>query len=185
MDAGAVGWLNKYARRHYWRVEKFFELDDLIQEGYYCYYYVRRRYPHVVDPPHIMTLFKLTFMCSLNDLSKGAKPNGAGSGWRPGLETASWLTAACDPDEQPLRERHGGADPDADMMQVIADAPPRLSRLLRLLLSGDGLRGELRRHTDGTRESLNERLCSLIGVSPRDFDLHSDLLNYLRQRTAG
>jgi hypothetical protein len=180
MDTGAVRWLHKIARQNYWRVEKFFELDDLVQEGYYCYYYVRKRYPDAKDAAHIMQLFKLTYMCHIHDLAKGACASG--TGWRPQLETAAWLSSACGPEDAAQRERLSGSDADAEMLAFVADAPPTLSRLLRILLAGDGLRGELRQRTSGRRESLNERFCSLIGVNPRDFDLHEALLNYLHGR---
>jgi len=44
LDAGLKGWIVNKARREFWRVASWYELDDLIQDGYICYVKCRNRY---------------------------------------------------------------------------------------------------------------------------------------------
>lgn len=48
-DMGLQGWLKNTARREYWRVSKWYELSDLIQDGVICYCKCRNKY--VLGPP--------------------------------------------------------------------------------------------------------------------------------------
>lgn len=174
MDVGARRWLAKTARANHWRVANFYEIDDLIQDGYYVYYYAVRRYSAVRDRPHIMALFKTIFTNHIHDLCKGHRcpKMGVFSDARvPTVELDDVHVAAA------------GSDPLADVLRVIAEAPPALASLLRTLINNvDLLGGPYERRPDGTRETTNQRLCAALGVDPREFDLHGDLLTYLRGR---
>lgn len=43
LDAGMKGWLAKAARENYGRIANY-DIDDLLQEGYFCYYKCKARY---------------------------------------------------------------------------------------------------------------------------------------------
>lgn len=70
MDKGAVGWLVKTAGENFWRVEGFMTRDDLVQEGYICYFKVAGRYKKTATgKAHLMSLFKTTYLNRITDLA--------------------------------------------------------------------------------------------------------------------
>ena len=167
MDQGARLWLARAARVNYWRVSRWYDLDDVIQEGYYAYYYMMRRYPDIVDPPHRMALFKLVFNSVISNLanqrtrrvdevceSELLPP--------PGEPAASFFETVV-------------ADPGiGEAAAALARTPQYVKDALALLDSGDArLRHKARRSGPARRrrETLNERLCRLTGYDPSQTDI--------------
>lgn len=70
MDDGVRKWIARTARENFWRVQSFYEIDDLIQDGYICYMKVRSRYPQAKKPAHIMRLLQVTFKNHIQDLAR-------------------------------------------------------------------------------------------------------------------
>jgi hypothetical protein len=174
MDEGAKGWLYKTACTNWWRVASYMELDDLIQEGYACYYYLHNHYKDVHDAPHIMSLFKVAFVNVIHDLSKGTRSSGVGS-WVCWTDTYGDSSAV---DQVP-------AEVD-DIADLISEAPPVLASALKALLaSGEKLAAPYLRRNDGTRETFNDRLCSIAGLNPKSINLHRMLLDYLKLGVIG
>lgn len=164
MDAGARLWLAKMVRKSYWRVSKWYDLDDLMQEGYFAYYYVVRHYPEVTHPPHRMALFKLTFnsvICNLAN-QRSRRVDEVCEAEIVGAEGATILDSAA-------------ADPDiAEAVAELATAPKYVRDAVELLAAGDRrLRHKIRRSGRGRRrrETLNERLCRLTGYDPNKTDI--------------
>jgi len=171
MDEGARRWLFKTVRKNYWRVCRWYDVSDLIQEGYAAYYEVaHKRYPHAVDPPHRMRLFQLVFMSRLHDLANKrtrlaaevceadlARPDAAQ------VETVLTMIA----DEPTLLEA----------VPALASAPQYVRDALALFGTPEGLRAvraAYRKRREGrhlVRETLNERLCRLTGRDPREVDI--------------
>ena len=175
MDEGARRWLANAVRKHHWRVSRWYDLDDLIQEGYFAYYYTVRHYPKVTHPPHRMALFKLVFnsvICNLanqrtrriDDICESSMVSGD-EFLTPFLETVA-------------------ADPDiAEAAAMLATAPKYVRDAVALFESKDGLK-QLRqkyrkkvgqdkrgRFVAQGRETLNERLCRLTGYDPAQTDI--------------
>lgn len=166
MDEGARLWLAKTVRKHYWRVSSFYDPDDLIQEGYEVYFYVRRRYPAATEPRHIMALFKRVFMCRITDLANKrtrSVPEVHAEDLRsPTSEVATIF------DLIPAE-----ADISAALVNFIG-APQYVLDALALFATPEG-RARLRskeRHMPRCgrravrRETLNDRLLSLLGLDP-------------------
>jgi len=120
MDRGAKLWLYKYARRNFWRVSCWYELDDLIQDGHMHYQRILDKYPRVANPAHLMRLFQITFANHLNDLSK-FKTRAAEI--PVGLEGTSELYCV---------------DGWAEVLRVIIEAPPEIRRALEILVLKPG-----------------------------------------------
>ena len=159
MIPGAAGWMIKYAKRNYWRVAYWYDIDDLISEGFEFYYYMKAHYPQAVDPPHIMRLYQLTFISRVNDLAKRRTKT---------LEVN--LTEDTIPDF--LYEL-----PDT----LIADAPQPVKKLLEVLTNEDAKRLRAPYRIKGKhRETTNERFCRLIGMDPSQCNIVSLLKNYLQ-----
>lgn len=70
MDRGARLWMLQYARRSFWKVSSYIDLDDLIQEGNLAWHRVSIRYPDVTKRPHMMSLFQRTFCNLIVDIAK-------------------------------------------------------------------------------------------------------------------
>lgn len=70
MDRGARLWMLQYARRSFWKVSSYIDLDDLIQEGYLAWHRVSIRYPNITERRHMMSLFQRTFCNLIVDIAK-------------------------------------------------------------------------------------------------------------------
>lgn len=193
MDDGAKGWLFKTAHKHYWRVCPFYDLEDLIQDGYLCYQRVYTRYcttqeyrtdkgrlikerrPEelVTERRHLMRLFQTTFLNHIHDLSKRTTTQ---------LDFSISLLLTDGSDESDLYERYFPPDTDSVFQSTVLHAPEHIRKALALFGSEEG-RAQLReayKKIDGIRETFNERLCRLCGLNPRDINLASELQSYLR-----
>src|SRR5262249_22978151 len=69
LERNITGWVFKYAKKNFWRVESYYELDDLVQDGFMIYCAVREHYSDITDKPHLMALFKRAFSNHIHDLS--------------------------------------------------------------------------------------------------------------------
>lgn len=163
MDEGAKRWLLKAARKNFWRVARWYDLDDLIQEGYEVYYETIKRYPDATDPPHRMAMFKLLFASRVNDL--------ANKRTRGAAEVLAWdVSSRSDPGRlESIMDAIAAPSSAADAMPLLAHAPQHVRDAVALLTSDEGarrMRSRYRRAADGRRETLNERLCRLLGAAP-------------------
>lgn len=161
MDDGAKGWMLRYAHKNFWKVATLgYDFDDLISDGYFCYYYVRRHYPEATEPSHIMSLFKRTFQSQIADLAN--------------KRTRNSEELLCLEDVEHIQ---------IDMPDtLIAEAPEPIREILKVLLHGERLE-DLRqpyKNTDSHRETTNERLCRLVGIDASKINLVGLLKDYLK-----
>lgn len=174
MDRGARAWLIVVAVDNFWRVAKWYELPDLIQDGYMVWARVVKKYEvdagRVRSRPHLMRLFKTAYLNHINDLSNAKT--------RALLEV---LVGDLVGDVDDPWDVVGAICPDAEMQSCIAEAPAIIGRVLSRLITCDGraLRSLHRVAADGTRGTLNSRLCRMAGVDP-DIDLVGELRAYFK-----
>lgn len=180
MDPGARGWLVTVASDHYWRVAEWYELEDLINDGYVCWYRVVKKYETDTGRErsrgHLMRLFKRTYLNHIHDLSKACTLARIEGKVDDMVKTDSpwgdaWDLLGCSRNIDEF-----GA--------VVAEAPRVLQPLLRVLFSGSAdqrLRSAYRVGCDGTRETLNSRLCRIAGVDPDQQDLAGLLRSFLSE----
>lgn len=179
LDEGMIGWINKTARKEHWRVA-WMDLDDLVQEGYFCYCKCKKAYPQfATNAPtkdqrrHFQSLLKTTFSRHIFTLASSQK--GAHfvqvSGETPSAESAAW-------------ENILPPQPETGSLAVLlAKAPPEILQFLRLLTT-DGLdliafaRRQVGRKQ--VRETTNEHFCRLLGLDPTTVDLTAQLKSYLK-----
>ena len=179
MDRGARGWLYRTAQRHYWKVASWYDLDDLIQDGFLHYARLVQKYPDVEKPQHIMVLFKRTFLNHIHDLAKRV--------WRSPTETAA-LDLNFGQDVPQARSEDAVWDrllvdemDNATFEVALIHAPEPIRKVLELLMSVEGRRKlcALYRYRRGSlRESFNQRLARLTGLSP-DIDFEKEFRSYL------
>jgi len=82
LDKGMRGWLVTMARKNYWRVAAWMDLDDLIAEGFLAYAICRAKYDdRVANKRHFMALVQITFINQITDLAndRTAQPEIAAS----------------------------------------------------------------------------------------------------------
>lgn len=160
LDDGAINWMKRNAAKQYWRVAPWINLDDLIQDGYLCWFIVRSKYPYVESRANRMALFKRVFNNHLHNLANAKTRH-------PEIAFAqAELDAKLDGESCEL----------AEMMTMIAEAPVKVRKLLKKLIADPTCLRDTYRKDDGLiRETLNERLCRLAGLNPQLNDLHADL----------
>jgi DNA-directed RNA polymerase specialized sigma24 family protein len=164
MDESAERWMYKYAWANYWRVASWYDIDDLIQDGFMCWWIVSRRYTAATDMAHLMSLFKTTFVNHVHTLANTRSK-------QPDLPVADCLAA--DETETTFIERH---DTGAEDLRGIVHAAPAVRNAINALLSkAHKLRGPTRRHSNGKRQTTNDKLCTLAGCNSSMIDLVSEI----------
>ena len=165
LDAGMRGLIVNMATRNYWRVCAWYDLEDLIQDGYLCYTRVRRRYPKVKEVRHLTALFKTTFSRHIIDLANDKREQ---------QEVCVSQIAADDSDgTAELETMLGFCEGEQTAMVLLRSMPAELRQLWRFLRSQDG-RDKLcqpRLKVGGVRETTNEHLCRLLGLDPEVVNL--------------
>lgn len=176
-DPRLVGWIVNFARKNYYRVAEFMDLTDLVHEGFDCLLDARRRYSHY-EPRRFSNTVKLMFSNQIPYLLNRniRMPVGHLRRFSDMVEPEKVAAAA---------ERLIGEDEDARLRQVIADAPPRVKLILEAYLDPehpmqDRLMRDLRRFRNRAgRETLNEKLCSIVGADPDKVDVRQEIREYL------
>lgn len=183
LDDGVRGWIHNAARKHFWRVADWYDLDDLVQDGYVCYYKCHQRYvveqqpwrsrdpskyrplprenPTSEDRRRLMSRVKMAF---LNHVSTLAKQR------RDLPETAASQLAVEGEAVDGVLDRLGSAvSEEASAALLLRQLPSELVQLAQALAQ-DGadvlttLRHRMRRHSQ--RETTNEYYCRLLGLDP-------------------
>lgn len=162
MNETSRRWIYKYANKNYSRVANWIEYEDLIQEGYVAYYEVRKRYPAATQPAHIQSLLQLVFRSRIEDIIRKAMRKG-----RP--PTTDTLDAFKDVEPPSLVE----AD-TSGLQLLLIQAPKIIKDVLGVLtdpVMRDALDKPFGRINNGRKETLNDRLCALLGVDSKKNDV--------------
>jgi hypothetical protein len=196
VDDGVKGWIYKTARKHWWRCQDEYELDDLISDGLWLWYRTARQYVRkqgrdapedpaprarsahfadrvVIDRPHLMALFKRVYTQHLKcilPVKRGAKRDRA---------TGQITNPKLLPFDSDFMSDHLLEDGSGDLCVLITQAPEPVKKVLELFSTESGreqLRAAYPRRDDKTKETLNERLCRLCGIDPS-----TNVVSMLRQ----
>lgn len=168
IDEGAERWLKSKAAKEHWRVASWYELVDLIQDGYVCWYKCANRYCKVTEVKHLMSLFKRTFCNHIHDLARAKM-----------LESQAIVPN--DDDEVPDVADYSAFD-DVQLRARLKEAPAHVAEILSRLTDDaflKALRKPHRRFLDGTRQTTNEKLCGMVNLDPAEVRLQADLVTYL------
>ena len=165
MDEGAKQYLYKFCHKNHWRVAAWMDLDDLIQDGYECYYYTLNRYPKAEKVEHVMSLFKLVLRSKIEDLVR--------ANTKQVDDARSDLVEVF---ESPMM-----IIPDfSNLHALLLKAPKTIKDALELMLDNQA-REELckpfERYENGRRETLNDRFCRLLGLDSK-IDVVGDIRTY-------
>jgi hypothetical protein len=191
MDRSMSGWIHNTARQNYWRVARWYDLSDLIQDGYLAYAKCRSRYGHIFgNPPTneerrwFMSLVQRIYCNRIYDLSIERPRTNE-------LEDA-WLSEG---DEQAFAGAPDcGIASDVEIGGVLSSLPSELRQLVTALASDvsagyrrsrlrttETAKGSVRvqRGRKALRETRNEFFCRLIGLDPAQTNLAQQLSDYL------
>lgn len=175
MDEGARGWLAKTARKNYWRVSRWYDLDDLIQLGYECYYEVLHRYPDATAPQHRMALFKRVFLTRITDLAN-QRTRAVGEVCLSDMfaDTARASSAL----QADTFLDSVAAEPEMSLAGLALESAPQYVKDALALFTTEVGRRRLRAGCRKTlvggrvrRETFNEQLCRLTGYDPAETDI--------------
>lgn len=165
IDDGARAWMINYARQNYWRVAHWLSLEDLVSDGFLTWYRIVSgektagprqagetvsamvAYQWITDRPHIMSLFKSAYINHITDLANGR--------------------TARSPFEFPIEDYMDAPD-DATPLIIPAAAPIEIRRVFEVLNTEEGqieMQKDYPVRANGTRETTNERLQRLTGLS--------------------
>jgi hypothetical protein len=181
MDAGAYGWLVNAVSKHLWRVAAWYEYDDLIQDGIMLWWHIINTYEtqcgRVRSRKHLMSLFKTSFSNHVNRMANNAS-------------VARVEVFASDievPFDEPLSDQDewdalGVTHDVTELERFVAEVPRSIAYILIKLMQSDGWPSLTRVWADGTRETFNDRLCSVVGVDPQRVDITTPLRAYLERK---
>ena len=191
MQRHVIGFIRNTAREQLWRVcSGSYGFDDLIQDGYVCYYRVLRHPnyrnitsktdPTEADHKQFMALFTVAFLNHITNLSNERSKRAEVPA------EADWLWDKFAPPEPEI----------STMVAVLASAPYEIREAIRLLTSDTkGLIGQcLQRRVGGRvrlvkagprgwrqflpRETTNEWLCRVLGKDPQTTDMLEEIRKY-------
>lgn len=170
IDDGVRGWIFKTATKNYWRLAGWYDLEDLIQDGFMHFYRIRERYADVKDPPHLMSLFKRCYENHITDLANRR------------TRTPELLFIDLAPPDSPeydALDYLGGIEEEiGPLLVLLRQAPSEVREVFELFLTDSGL-SKLSGPTlrfDGLRETFNEKLCRLLRKDPD----HCNVLDVVR-----
>lgn len=182
LPKAVVGWIYNHARKNYWRVAAWYEVDDLIQDGLMIAYKCRERYGLEIDPPHFMQLVKVSFHNHIGDLLR--RMRAVDDGIKFGDLVRNRNRSGDDPEsEQDVCDRLiEPQQPDIDYKLLISEMPEYLRKVIDCYLSSpEKLRRSLRVRLNGPDETWQERLAKLTGF-PIEKDFETELRAYLWER---
>lgn len=187
LDKGLRGWLVNTARENFWRVARWYEFNDLLQDGLLCYVRCLRRYsfldeanPTAEERKWFMALVCTSYIRHIHDLAN-----------KSSLCAEVLLASEAEfLDETKLLDIPDNSIFHPVCMSLLAEAPPVIRRLVVGLVSevtGNAWRATVR--LTGTtprvhygkrpvRETLNQYYCRLAGVDPEQTDLRGLVTTY-------
>lgn len=194
LDKAMRGWIFNTARKNYWRVSSWIEFEDLVADGYLCYYKCRNRYTLLTDKADPLPEDKKRFM----GLVQAAFSNHITNLANRRTAVNETALSACFDEDTSAEQLDKLAPPqfeEATLRVLLATAPKEVVALLELLLK-DGrdtvpyARTRIRRVTTavgervrlmrrGRRESPNEHYCRRLGLDYRTVDIISLVRSHL------
>lgn len=198
LDAGMVGFIEKFARKNHWRVASWLDLEDLVQEGWMCYYAVRRhpKYaelnskaePTPDDVRQVMAMVRTTLFRRMHTLS-----NSLNAVPESGLSVTGTVRledlAPAETCANSVVELLAGAPREVvelagalarDIVAAHEYARDTVGRRETSAEHRKRLHSKKRRRGRGRRETTNEMYCRLLGRDPEREDVRGLVVDYLQ-----
>jgi hypothetical protein len=168
LNDSIIGWIYNESYRSLWKVNKWYDFEDLVQDGLIIALKCRTRYGDI-DPAQFVALVKTSFKNHIISLQRHKSYV---------LETsiAELAELKLISEEDALDSINDPVLPDQEVACVLNELPEPIKAVLRLFLSPDSLRklqAPLRVTLNG-RETTAKRLNRLAGW-PEDKNFASEL----------
>lgn len=159
LDAHVRGWIVKYAHKQYWKVQSWYDFEDLVQDGYLCFAKARKGFKFTMDEPthdnrkEFMAFFQMAFVNHIIDLQKD-----------PRCRLQELAVAALSDDQAEAVESWAEKAADlgnASLSLMLAKAPAEILDMLKSILVdcvADGPYTKSRLHKQGDRLVKGRRL---------------------------
>ena len=181
LDEGMRGFIFNTAKKEFWKVASYYEFDDLVSDGYVCFYKCRKRLHErlLVNNPtkdqrrEVQAFVARAFFNHISTLATK----------RMGVHEMPEASLSTDDDQNVFEELLPPQMEEATLLTLLASAPAELKQLIQLLVS-DGLsllkfeRKRVGRRL--VRETSNEFYCRLLGVDPEKNNLVEQLRAYFQ-----
>jgi hypothetical protein len=187
LDAGMRGFIVNTAKREFWKVAGWYEFEDLVQDGYLCFYKCRQRLHKrlLVDSPtkeqrrEVQAYVKTAFFNHISTLASK----------RMAVReiTLSNLIQHVHTDQGDVRNADVWNDlappqmEEATLLTMLTSAPAEIKQLVQLLVSDglDLLKFERKRTKRRLlRETTNEYYCRILNLDPKQHDIVEQLKDY-------
>jgi hypothetical protein len=161
-------WIKRYAQKNLWRMPPFFDLEDLIQEGYMVYSRCNQHYPMTLRQKHFMALVQRSFANRIHRLANARtamiKEIAMGAG--PEFEREMEFFSPTEPEE-------------ASFMTLFGQLPDEIMAMFTTIMN-DARNIPMLVYSDGRRETTKEYLARICGL-PEDIDVEALLRSYLSE----
>lgn len=164
-----IGWIVETSKKNHWRVASWYELRDLIQDGYMVYARCNETYAHIRKQSHFMALFKTSFKNHIHNLAKLKSRT---------VDFPISLFVVDDTPDWTALDVLAGPQPEEATFRVLLTQLPTELKALLLILAKDARNIPKLRRENRTRETLNEYLCRLIGRNPEEYDIEALLVSH-------
>ncbi len=175
---------------HRWRFRGFFDDDDLYQECYIAFLRCVERYPHVIEAPHFVALYRRVVENHFHKLSRvatnarsertGLKSRGQGGeqDHTGALDLVAVVPSIDDRRDEEFAERLKSAPFELQQLVAALDKKgrPRKHRREREAVVTIGGRTTFL----AARETTNQLLCRIAGFDPQKVDLRTPLWKLVR-----
>ena len=171
LDKGLERWIFATARKNLWRVPEYYDIDDLIGDGYLIYAECRRRYrSRVTERRHFMALFQRCYGNHITDLAHKRSKN------------VTVLLDESPDDNVTLFERlMPPVFPEAELSALLQEMRFPLNALVKLFYSDSGL-ALLHNLPQNPHENINTYLCRLLSLDHKKYNLPELFKSFLSGR---
>jgi len=171
------GFVVNYLRKNMWRVSRYLEHEDLMQEARVLFLKLKERYSEVdgMNDRWFMSLFTRSFSNVITNISlKDSKAS----------VEISYGTTSDESDEvlTHLENLVGDVENGGWYSIILQEAPEEVKMVLSVLMNCPAEVLDSVQKSLGVRGgSINNRvLCGLVGLDPKKWDLKQKVLNYLK-----
>lgn len=149
-------WITTTAKENFWRVASYYDLEDLVQDGYLVYFRIHKIYPQA-EPAQLLRLFQRSYINHIHNLAKRARR----------IEIT-----VLEEQDHPLCEF-------SELIRTIMEAPETIRKILTSLACKPYREHRIR--ADRTRQTTSELMCQLAGI-PSTTNAHAAVVNYLTEK---
>jgi hypothetical protein len=155
------GWAKTFVDKNLWRVDPSLEsFDDMMQDIFEVFLRLQYKYPRVVEARHFMALFKTSVKNMVCDKSRYKK-----------RKTEATVTLPKDASEY-AETLYGVSFNEGPLAVLLSELPVEIQKMIQCF-DNEQLLEEMRkpiklsRGKFSRRETLNERLCRIIGLDTK------------------